>query len=136
MTSDRIDFGALVKASVDEEISDFSLDESKIRTFESSNRGENLRDTDEDIASRLRPYVEIYERLLLASRGVVSADTQFVNVGLDDGSPDHGAGGGSESERNLLDGSEFDVESSEEGVDDEVEDGDEDDERERVDWLS
>ena len=81
----------------------------------------------------MSPNVDVDKRLLFARRGIVSTNARLVDVGLNNCSPDHRRRGGSETERDLLDGGESDVSSSEERVDDLVEDGDEHDERERVD---
>lgn len=55
-----------------------------------------------------------------------------VQVCLDDSRPDHGHGTGEESKGDLLDGSEIDTSFAERGVDDNIAEGNQDDEREGV----
>jgi len=59
----------------------------------------------------------------------MATDGVFVDVCLDDSSPNHSRGTGVETCRDLLDGGEMDTIFSQEGVDEEIADGDEDDER-------
>lgn len=67
-----------------------------------------------------------------ARRHVVPTRVRLVDIVLHDRGPDHPGGTREEAERNSLNGREIDAPAAECRVEEDVEDGDEDDEREGV----
>jgi len=79
----------------------------------------------------LSPDVDVNRRTPVGG-GVAAAFGFLVDVGLDDGRPDHGHGAGVEAPGDLIDGCEVPAHLSEPGPDEEVADGNENDEGEGV----
>ena len=104
-----------------------SLGEGKLQTGDGC---ENLGETDEHVWNGLRPHVD--GRKGVARVHVLAALSGGVDVVLDDGGTDHGEGGEQETECDTLDGCELDAGLAERGVQEVVDNGDEDDERDGV----
>ena len=106
------------------------------RVLEASHGCEDLGETHEDVGHGLDPDVERGADLVavgvLAAVHVLAADGGVVDVVLDDGCGDHCEGGEHEAEEHALDGGELDALLAEEGVEEVVDDGDEDDEGDGV----
>lgn len=104
-----------------------SLRESELKT---SNGGENLRETNKDVGHGLSP--DIDRCGVVARVHLVTAGTSLVDVVLDYCGGDHGKRGKQETERNALDWCEANASLAQRGVQELVDDGDEDDERDGV----
>ncbi len=106
------------------------------RILETGDGREDLGEVDEHVRRRLDPDVERRgERVsirVLARRDVVPARVVLVDVVLHDCGPDHRRRAGVEAERDALDWGEMDAGPAERGINQDVADGDEDDERDRV----
>ncbi|CAH0027857.1 unnamed protein product [Clonostachys rhizophaga] len=104
--------------------------------------GEDLGDTDEDVGQGLGPDVDGGGGAGLARLGGLAVGdvpaavgVHLVDVVLHDGGGDHGEGGDDETGGHTLDGGGGEADLAEAGVDDVVEDGDHDDDRDRVEVL-
>lgn len=102
--------------------------------FQAGDRGENLRETNENVASTLDPNIQ-WGRSARGVVGVVSARAALVDIVLNNGGPDHGQGGGEETSEDTLEGTEIVTSAAEGRVDEVVADGDEDNESEGVEVL-
>ena len=100
------------------------------RVLKTRDRREDLGDGNEHVSPRLRPDVYAHHRVALA--GVVPAVGLPVDILLQDRGPDHGRRSGEKAQSDFLDGREVDAHFSQAGVDQAVEDGDQDYEREGV----
>lgn len=112
------------------------------RILERGDGGEDFRNGDQHVGASLGPDVDVDGRASSVSitaegcregtSGVLATDGFLVDVGLDDGGPDHGSGTGVETCGDLLNGCEVDLRFAHCGVDEQITDWDEDDECERV----
>jgi hypothetical protein len=100
------------------------------RELETSDGSENLRETDEDVWHGLGPHVD--RRKGVARVHVLAALARRVDEVLDNGCSDHGEGSKDESECHALNGSEPDSSFAQSRVQEFVDDGDEDNEGDRV----
>lgn len=101
-----------------------------VGVLETGDGREDLGDGDEDVRGGLGPHADPDRRVALARE--LSAGTLLVDRVLHDRSADHRTSARREPERNLLDWRETDSVPREEGVDEKVEDGNEDDETQWV----
>lgn len=110
-----------------------------VGVFKKSDGSEDLRESNESVRTDLTPNVDRsgpgVTSLINTGVGRVSTRAHSVNVELSDGGPDHGQSSEEESSGNPLNRGESDVPSTQEGVDDQVEDRNEDDKRDRVDVV-
>lgn len=98
--------------------------------LQTGNRCENLGETDEHVRNGLRPHVDGRESV--ARVHVLAALAGRIDVVLDDSGADHGEGREQETECDTLDGRELDAGLAKCGVEEVVDNGDEDDERDGV----
>lgn len=98
--------------------------------FETRDRGEDFRETNQDVGHGLHPYVD--GRGLVARVHELAAGTALVDVVLDDGGRDHGQGPEDEAKGHALDGRKVNVCLAQGGVQEVVDNRDEDDERDGV----
>ena len=98
--------------------------------LESSNRCEDLGESDENVRNGLGP--DVKWGWVVAAVHVLSAGALGIDVVLDNGSGDHGERRKDETESDTLDRSEANVCLAESGVEEVVYDRDEDDERDGV----
>jgi hypothetical protein len=107
-----------------------------IGIFQRCDRGEDLTQSDQDVATSLDPDIERgwadSTVVVEAAVGLVSAGRCLVDIVLDNGGPHHSSGSSPETNSNLLESSEVEPHSSETGVQERVAEGDEDDQRERI----
>ena len=112
-----------------------------VSILETSNRDENLRDTNEDVGRSLNGDVDIVGQLSLAvlsSRtlsGVLVAGSSAIDEMLDDGSVGKTQSGEPEANGNSHNGLKLDASLSKDGVNDLVEDGGEDQDGDGVEVL-
>ena len=100
------------------------------REFQTGDGREDLGETDEYVGHSLCPDVD--RRGVVARVHLIAARTGLVDVVLDDSRRHHGEGREHEAERNALDGREADAGLAQRRVEEVVDNGDEDDERDGV----
>lgn len=99
--------------------------------LERRDRGKNLRNGNQHVRSSLRPHIDVDIGAVLTVR-VASALTLLVDVSLHNARPHHGQAARKETGSNLLNGGKLDARLAQSGVDEDVEDWDEDDQRKGV----
>lgn len=92
--------------------------------FQTGDGGEDLGETDKHVGDSLGPHVD-WRRVITAVH-LVAAGARLVDVVLDNSCRDHSERGKHETECNALDGGEADAGLAERGVEEVVNDGDED----------
>lgn len=98
--------------------------------FETCNRGEDFRECDEAVWHGLNPDVD------RAAAGIILADnTGAVDVDLNNAGRDHGSGCNHESHRNTLDGREANSGLAKSGIEEGVDQGDEEDQGQGVEVV-